>query len=383
MRIRATLLEMASSEIMSIVDQDEYKKIRMFDPKPLFRAYVVGHEGESTGRISTDGFSFVKVVKRWYRSAIEKLKDTIRVGVQLFHGHGFTNETEGRAPIGYVVGKALRELKDGLSAVIVAYIKPEFRSMNLDVASIEADIVLKDDDGMYSAEVESVSGIALGSSDAEIPGFPGATLLGYVQEFSDKYRFQGGNETMATLSEVKQAVQEGKFQPTDLYDREVLFADPAIKEHVQEKIKNARGYDIRKFEDLTEQRADFEKKLQEATEQLNEKNEEIKTLKTESAKSKTSSLFDEAKKTRKLDDKQTKFVEKRLPKFSPEDPEKIGDEFEKFMDATLDDYDDVAEVFGQKKPDGKGTGEGEGEGGDGGDSPADSGDPLADNPFID
>ena len=55
MKFRAFLLEMAESEIMDMVSTAQYMRIKASDPKPIFRAYVVGHEGTATGTLSSFG----------------------------------------------------------------------------------------------------------------------------------------------------------------------------------------------------------------------------------------------------------------------------------------------------------------------------------------
>lgn len=355
MKFRAFLLEMAESEIMKMIPTSEYMRIKAADPKPLFRAYVIGHEGDSTGKVSSGGEKFTNVVKRWYQSAIRKLHEKIELGLKFFHGHGTTNALDGRVSIGEVVGKALKNIQDRLSVVVAAYIQPEFRNLPLDVASIEAKVFLNEGDGVYEADVEKVSAIALGSSHAEIPGFAGATLLGEIQAFAQKSQNInfGENKTM-TLEEIKKAIQEGKLTPSDLFDSDGIFSDPVIKKEVAEKIKNARGYDGRKFEDLVEEKSKLNEKIK-------EQETEIKTLKTETAKGKVGDLFAKMKEKRELDEKEVKFIEKRIDKFEPEDSEKLESELDKFVDDLVDEFTEIrTDVFDEKI-----EGESEGNGGEG------------------
>ena len=186
MRIKAQLREMAASEIMEMIPPDKLQQIRATDPRPLFKAFVVGHEGESRGRLIGVG----NVVKRWFQSTIHKLHEKITAGLQLFHGHGETNDHDGRAKIGEVVGKRLKEV-DGRESIIVAcYINKDFRHLPLDVASVETDIEMRQgaDGKMDIVGVDNVTGIALGNSQIDTPGFPGATLLGQLQAFEEQTR---------------------------------------------------------------------------------------------------------------------------------------------------------------------------------------------------
>ena len=149
-----------------------------------------------------------------------------------------------------------------------------------------------------------------------------------------------------TLAELKKAVQEAKLSPTDVFDRDAILADPLISEQVAEKISNARGYDGRKFEELVQAKADLTQKLKDAETKITEHEGAVKTLKLETAKSKVDSLFEAQKTERKFNEKQTKYIENRLKKFDPQDPEKIDGEFNTWLDTQVDDYKKDAEAMG-------------------------------------
>ena len=86
----------------------------------------------------------------------------------------------------------------------------------MDFASIEADIEYAQDEfRAWPTGINNISGIALGNSDIDSPGIPGATLLGavqaYVQAFGSEFK-----EKPMNLSEVKQAVKELRLKPVVL-----------------------------------------------------------------------------------------------------------------------------------------------------------------------
>lgn len=190
MRIQAQLRCMAASEIADMIDAEKLRQIKQRDPAPLFKCFVIGHEGEARGFMLGVG----NIVKRWFRSAVSKLHDKVSAGIQLFHGHAASNATEGREPIGEVAGKKMMDMDGRLSSLVACYIYPPFRHLPLDVASIEADIQLDEDAqaGLYVAGVDKVSAIALGNSKVETPGFPGATLLGQLQAFERQHQSASG-----------------------------------------------------------------------------------------------------------------------------------------------------------------------------------------------
>ena len=182
MLIRVTLRCMAESEIAKMIPAETIAEIKLTDPTPIFQAYVVGHEGEARGHLIGVG----NIVKRWAQAVIEKLHEKIQMGLELFHGHGVTNEHEGRIPIGRVVGKMMKTINGKLSSIVACYIQPAYRRRNLDVASIEASVDM-DIDGngqLVVKDVGDVTGIALANSEIEKPGFAGATLLGQLQAFA-------------------------------------------------------------------------------------------------------------------------------------------------------------------------------------------------------
>ena len=184
MHIRVALHCMASSEIAGMIPEETIAEIKKTDPTPLFRAYVVAHEGEAKGNLVGYG----NIVKKWYRAIVDKLHEKIEAGLQLFHGHGATNDQTGRIPIGRVVGKALKVINGLWSSIVACYIEPTHRKLNLDVASIEANMDLDVDNkgNLIVNDIQDVSAIALGNSAIDTPGFAGATLLGQLQAFAQE-----------------------------------------------------------------------------------------------------------------------------------------------------------------------------------------------------
>jgi len=231
MRIRATILEMAASEIIQHIPPNIYEAIKAEDPQPIFRAYVIGHEGESEGKVVGSG----NIIKRWFASAIEKIVEKLQYGTKIFHEHAETNIHKGRTQIGEIVGKVKKIINDKLSAIAIAYIKPEFRNLPLDVASIEADVYLSgnQDKGVYDADVEDITGVALGNSAVNRPGFPGATLLSQIQAFAQSQFQTGGGDMGITVSEVRDFIKVEKLLPSDLFGREDLTKDPIVEDHIE------------------------------------------------------------------------------------------------------------------------------------------------------
>ena len=374
MRIKATLRYMAANEIAAMIDADRFRQIKQLDPKPIFKAFVVGHEGEAQGVMLGVG----NVIKRWFKSAVQSLFAHINKGLQLFHGHAEgTNDTAGRQAIGEVVGKRLMSISGRLSAVVACYIYPSFKHLPLDVASIEAEVDMDEDPkrGLYVADVARVTGIALASSAIETPGFPGATLLGQLQAFAKSHNI--GDVMEITIEDVRSFLKAEPVKPSDLFGVEDLTSDPAVKGFVETENRRAVAgeYAHRK---RTEE--GFDKTRQELEAKVKAAEERVASLAIESAKSKVGDLFAKRKTERKLTDQQARFIEGRLSRFALSKAEALDQEFDTFLDQQIDDFKQVAEVFGVKQ---SGDRDGKENGGDGdrGTGPSDTADaPALDGP---
>ncbi len=182
MKFIAKLQQMASSEILSIIPKDVYDTIKQADPHPLFRAYVIGHEGEATGTEVGVG----KRVLNYFSSAINKIWETLKYGTKIFHGHNIDSSHEGRQSIGEVVGKAIKTIQNKVNAIAITYIYPDYRDLPLDIASVEVDVRINPDDNVHDIDVGDVTGIVLGNSAIDKPGFADATLLSQIQAMSKK-----------------------------------------------------------------------------------------------------------------------------------------------------------------------------------------------------
>ncbi len=207
MKFTAKLQQMAASEIMNIIPKDIYDEIKQRDPHPLFQAYVVGHEGEATGEMVGVGTKILN----WFSSAINKIWKKLNYGTKIFHGHNIDSSHEGRQSIGEVVGKAIKTIKDKVNAIAIMYIHPEFRDLPLNIASIEVDMDIIDD-SVHDVNVGDITGIALGNSAIEKPGFEGATLLSQIQAMSKKLKITDDPKWELSYNRTRQGEQ--KFELT-------------------------------------------------------------------------------------------------------------------------------------------------------------------------
>ncbi len=204
MKFIAKLQQMASSEIMSIIPKDVFDNIKQIDPHPLFQAYIVGHEGEVTATMVGIG----KKVFHWFSSAINKIWEKLHYGTKIFHGHNVDSSHGGRQSIGEVVGKAIRTIKSKTNAIAIVYIRPEYRDLPLNVASIEVDMKINADDSVHDVDVGDITGIALGNSEIDKPGFADATLLSQIQAMSKKLKITDEPKWELSFNRTRQGEQK-------------------------------------------------------------------------------------------------------------------------------------------------------------------------------
>lgn len=342
-KIAGSIQEMAAEEILDHVPASTYKRIKAKDANPEFRAYVIGHEGESTGKVVGMG----RVVKRWVRAAVERINEKLTLGTQFFHLHGATNDHTGRKPIAEVAGKTLSDIAGRLSSIAIAYIYPAYRDIPLDVASIEADITMPESISpnarSVDVDVESITGIALGNSEIATPGFAGATLLATVQEFADANheKTPKEGEKPMTKSELIAAIREAKLTLSDLFSPREIADDSSVQEVIRDKRRNEEGFEGRRSEKLEAEKAKLEQEKKDLQTKLDTYGKSL--LRTKAADSLKSAV-----EKRKLDDKQAAFVAKNAAKFEPHSEDTLAGDLDKFIDSQLEDLKAFAEVYGIK-----------------------------------
>ena len=158
-----------------------------------------------------------------------------------------------------------------------------------------------------------------------------------------------------TIDQIRDLIKAEKIKPSDIFGVESLTDDPAVVGYVEaEKRKAVSGeYAHRKRDE-----EGFDKTKGELESQLKAKDEEIQKLKVASVKNTIPTLFQKQKEDRKLSDMQSKWIEKRLEKFTPENPENLEKELNAYLDNEIDEYKVVAkDVFGiEDKDNGKDKG---------------------------
>jgi hypothetical protein len=155
----------------------------------------------------------------------------------------------------------------------------------------------------------------------------------------------------SSLDDIRRAIKAENFKPSDLFDLEELTGDPVVKGFVDVAKKNQYGAGAAHLR-RTEEEFEKQKQTWEAKEKGYQ--ERIKKADADIAKARVPELFEKAKKERKFDAKQTKFIELRLKRFQPSEPDKLEKEFSAHLDSELDEMKSLAEALGIKAEGGDG-----------------------------
>ena len=83
MIIEGKFLLMSDEAITDLVGAERIAELKKIDPTPLLKAFVVGHEGESKGRL----IGFGNVIKTWVKSAIQYMHEKLIIGTKVFYLH--------------------------------------------------------------------------------------------------------------------------------------------------------------------------------------------------------------------------------------------------------------------------------------------------------
>ena len=166
-----------------------------------------------------------------------------------------------------------------------------------------------------------------------------------------------------TLPEIKKLLKEEGISPDELFNIAQLKESPSMQGYIEERERKAAGGEF-------EHRERTDKKFVEESEkwkkEKEEKDKEIKELKIEGAKRDAIGLFEVKVKERKLDKECSAFLKLKQDNFTPEDPEALEKEVDKFLDNGVKEYGETAKVFGRKTEEKKEETKGGGEPGDGG-----------------
>ncbi len=322
MIIQAFKAPISKQEILSRVSAKTMRELRLrSNGKPVcLQAYTLIHEGVSKPRVVQED-SYQKIT--WTRKAVESLKGLVRKGLQFFDGHAATNYESGRESIATVVADFSKEIAGKLHHIVVGHFPDTKQADKYDVCSIEAEVdVHETPAGVLASKVANLTGIALGNSRSDTPGFPGAKRLVSVQAFEpdDNTQKTEGDSKMPTFHEIKQAVQEQNIWPHQLFNEETMKDDRKFGKLFTEN------------ETLSEERSKLQADLEEARNLVKTKERETASL---DATSRLESLIPEG-----ATQVQRKFY---LRTFDPAKQEDLTNEgLKKFLETQESTYQSLA-----------------------------------------
>lgn len=344
--LRLTLQYMATEFDSTIIPPDVVEKLKASgDEAPEFHVYCISHEGDCEGKIAGRG----SVATRYARGIIEKLNNTLKSGVKAFIGHGKDNSHDGREPIGEVVSSFVKEIGGKLNQFAAVYIKPAYRQLKLDVASLETDVECEyDGKGRFDVlDVGPITGLALGDSSKDRPGFKQATLRAQLQYFLDENK----DETM-TLEELQKAIREGRFNPSDLFTKRDLEKDSVVDKLMKDHSQKEFDHRTKVEEKLTAAATELET----VKKQLETISGSHKELSGKMVKTLVKDNFSVLAKENKYDEKLSKFLEKDLESFDPgefKDEKSLKELLGAQLAKSTEKYKEFAKLMGVELSDNK------------------------------
>ena len=144
------------------------------------------------------------------------------------------------------------------------------------------------------------------------------------------------------LSEVKQAIKESGWAPSQLFDVTDIVADPKVTAKVKEEHQHTLNANAR----LTQERDEAKTKV---TQLENEKADATKRLQQTQVQSRGATVLDTILTERKLDAKASAYVKRGLKNFTSEATDETGlkADLGKFVDTAYTEYQELAkDVFG-------------------------------------
>lgn len=269
----------SADQILQLIDTETLSAIKAKDPHPFFQAYSIAHEGVSQPKVLGDTSKPI----HWTRRAIQSIKNIITKGVKFFFGHNEDNSTQGRKVLGEVVADAQKEIDGKLHHIVISYHSPEVReeAKQYDIVSQEANWNLLDAASNFIADtIESLTGIAMGSSKNATPAFAGAKRLGMIQALENnntnvldepkqkENKMPTKEEVLSSLSfhDLKPIIERMNIFPSQLFSVEQLKADRnlTVFKDLEEKEKQLKDYE-EKNKNLIQQtlKADAENRFKE------------------------------------------------------------------------------------------------------------------------
>jgi hypothetical protein len=353
MIIRGSIQSFKDSDLLKLVDPLVLENIRKTDPHPLFKKYSVAHEGISKPRVIGKGTTEIS----WGRKAIQSVSNAIAMGIQCIAGHTQDNIKRGEKVVAQIVGKGEELINNLLNAVVIGYF-PNKDDADYDVISMEADLNWSENGyGLGIAEgITALSRFALGKSENDIPAFQDAKLLASIQCFDEKEspselgKGKKMDLTTAPFGDIVAEIKRRQTFPSQIFSRDEIIGEPVTEANGQISFRGGdaqiTSYLLKKLPSPEDVRKESQAKiieLETKVKELEPKVSELSSIKLENARFTAKEDILSYAKTKKLTEKQTKWIEENLDKYSPSDNKE--ESIKTFVDAQTEDFKRIQKLF--------------------------------------
>jgi len=235
----------SKNDILDIVGESRMNKLKEKYGTPDIRTFVIAHEGVAEG-MSTMG----KRILLYMKQTVKRVADAIGIGIPAYFQH---SKGQARNQIGEVVGRRFINDKNMSYTVAAILIYPEWKEMDLDIASMEAEIEIKGDE-VYN--VSSVNAIALSNSNIDSPGFPHAKLVAAFEYFtstgveSTTKGDESRRDDKMNLDEIRKWMKDNNVSVTDILSVEEILSIPSVDSEVKRLLQTKHEHARRLEEKL-------------------------------------------------------------------------------------------------------------------------------------
>jgi hypothetical protein len=335
--IKCELQQMAQSEILDMIPSETLQRIRDTDPHPEFRVFSVGHEGAANATVLGVGMKILN----YARDIIVQMFNRLRLGLPAFNRHQpQTNSHVNRDSVGEVVGKTIQKISGVLHTLAAVYIKPEYRSVDLDIASLEGNFEAEEnsDGSMGVVSLSNITGLALSNHKVDTPAMPGATLQAALQMFTQKTGRMHQMEEF-TKEQIKEAILKMRLSPADIFsEEEIISSDPA------RKAKQTEYEHVKRLEKRLGEAREENSKLQGEFSKIQDENKQL-AIKANAGV--VRDVFTSIAREKKLDQKFVQYVNKNIPLFKSDKKDaEFKAELEAFVNTQAKEYVEMGKLYG-------------------------------------
>ncbi len=343
--------EFTKEDVLRIVGESRMRRLKEQYRNPDIRMFVIAHEGFAEGMSGIR-----KRILLYMKQTVQRVADAIGIGIPAYFQHDKGRE---RDQIGEVVGRKFVNDKHMSYTVAAILVYPDWKELDLDVASMEAEIEIKGEE-VYN--VRNVSAIALSNSHIDSPGFPHAKLVAAFEYFTSTNTGSGAETFTSTsgdptntgakperpktmnLNDIKQWLTDNKIRVTDVFELDEIMQNPEVDKVVKRELQTKHEHARRVEDKLKRVEEEKNKELDNLLEQVKEYRGKIVEA---------SSVSTLATALNKIEDvKMRGYVEQRAKERIAgkidgiDDPSKVEEFVQQSVDEVVKDLETMKEILG-------------------------------------